>query len=620
MMQLYFMKSTYTNNVIKRSEFFLSGDYKTDANKMLDINFRPDDGLTQFITKNITLPDDTSIRDHTHCIIPSQDKIYKIISTDYLNSEQYQITMEEDPFLGQYLTLESTDIFRTRSNDPDDFRGVNDVADQTLKETVTTEAISPTYKTGKWALLFFQFDVDVADYGIKFYNDTISTSTDIYEQFISHGAILSAYPEIVTDEPELVDYYQKIVYDYVNTQKYQCVWGKDGSNPGKLYWMKYNEAIIGVDELRFKTLDVGHTRLNGADVRNIVVAMPFESTIKAGLGSDYVLTYNNFTGPEAAGQLIDVKIVNDLVMPISSVSYIIDDTANTMSKGLGGNNGWVFADAYLTGMGSTFSGYKFMIMYDIEQDIDISPDFADATPTPLNAEPFYKYDLYVFGKSYRIPYYLLGDINLLIAINSGVINYIVYYNNKRNILASGSFTHSIRYQVDQLDAFYNQNPTYKDQFNAKIASDFIKTTVGGAIGGSVVPGLGTAVGAAAGLASATVDAGIAQLNLYYQEQGLRLKPEQIFGEISEITLQLINVFGVYWVRRAPENTDQMKREYELRGFPTLKFDAIEDMDWTSSTIFGNCKIVFGELKTVIRNEYTTAFINEKLKQGVVIIQ
>jgi hypothetical protein len=112
-MQLYFMKASYTNNVYKRSEFFLAGDYKLDINKMIDINFKPDEGLTQFVTKNITLPDGSDLRDHTHVIVPSQEKVYKLLATDYLNSEQYQVTLDEDAFLSQYLALETTDILRT---------------------------------------------------------------------------------------------------------------------------------------------------------------------------------------------------------------------------------------------------------------------------------------------------------------------------------------------------------------------------------------------------------------------------------------------------------------------------------------------------------------------------
>lgn len=266
---------------------------------------------------------------------------------------------------------------------------------------------------------------------------------------------------------------------------------------------------------------------------------------------------------------------------------------------------------------SQMTGYTFLFMYNFKDTIDISANF-DSSLIPTKAEPFNKYDLYIFGKKFTIPYYLSNDIKISMAINTGVINYIIYFNNPRNILASGSYTHSIRYQVDNLDAFYNQNPTYKEQFFTKMAIDSMKGIVGGAVAGSVVPGLGTMAGAGLGLASAGLDAGISMLNLYYQEKGLKLKPDQVFGEISEVSLQVINIFGIYWVKRTSENADLMKIEYDMRGFPTLFVKTINTLTGATG-IFGTAKIIYGELKGVVRNEFVTGFINNKLKEGIVII-
>ena len=145
----------------------------------------------------------------------------------------------------------------------------------------------------------------------------------------------------------------------------------------------------------------------------------------------------------------------------------------------------------------------------------------------------------------------------------------------------------------------------------------IKTVVGGAVAGSVVPGLGTLAGAGLGLIGATVDAGLSMINLAYQEKGLRLKPDQSFGESSEVSLQMINIFGIYWVKRTPENIDLMLTEYALRGFPTSVITSIDDLEYTLNA-FGDSKIVYGELKTVIKSEYVTSYINQKLKEGIVI--
>ena len=254
----------------------------------------------------------------------------------------------------------------------------------------------------------------------------------------------------------------------------------------------------------------------------------------------------------------------------------------------------------------------------METDIELDPGYITGSPVPTDAEPFKKYDLYIFGKKFTIPYYLTDDLHLLIAVNSGVINYIIYYNNKRYILGSGSFTHSMRYQADKLDQFYNQNPTYKDQFFVKMGADSMKTVIGGAVAGSVVPGIGTVAGAGIGLVSAGVDAGLSMINLHYQEKSLKLQPEQIFGEISEVTLQLLNIFGIYFVKRTSENASMMKVEYDMRGFPTLFVKKINTLTGATG-IFGTAKVIYGELKGVVRNEFTTGFINNKLKEGIVIV-
>ena len=77
-MQVYFIKATATKNVYKIGDFFVGSEYKKLAGKLLDINFKPDDGLTTFITKDIPLIDTTEIRDHTHIIVPDYEKIYRL--------------------------------------------------------------------------------------------------------------------------------------------------------------------------------------------------------------------------------------------------------------------------------------------------------------------------------------------------------------------------------------------------------------------------------------------------------------------------------------------------------------------------------------------------------------
>jgi len=605
-MQLYFIKATFTNNVYKISDFFIGTAYKLTATKMLDINFRPDDGLSSFITRQIVLPDSTSVRDHTHVIVPDYNKIYRISSIDYVNVDQYMITLDEDPLIGNYQALQTTDILLSRTNDSGFFKGVNDIADLTLKETVETKVISSTWKTGKWALLFFIYNPDDPHIGLKF--KVSATNTNISIDTLAN--IIIAYPEAATTEPEKYSYFQLVVFASNVSKYYQCVYNNAGA--GSLKWVEYTGATY--TEHYIKTSQSLSAKINNTDVMLTCIALPFESTILS--GGDNVLSYEQFIGPIDTS-LIDIKIVSDHVFLKGDISYSL--VGNVMEKTIT----FLYSSArdvatYEEAAFTNLTGFRIYTISKFNNEIDVTHTFVAGAVNPLLAEPFYKYELYVYGKKFQIPYYLMDNIKLLISVNSGVINYLVYYADKRNVLGSGSFTHSIKYQIDQLDAFYSQNPTYKEQFFTKMAIDSMKGIVGGAVAGSVVPGLGTVAGAGLGFASAAVDAGIGMLNLGFQEKGLRLKPDQIFGEISEVSLQAINIFGIYWVKRTSDNILLMRKEYDLRGFPTSIYEAITDLT-AAAGFLGNTKVVYGELKAVIKNEYVTGFINQKLKEGVVFV-
>ncbi len=608
-MQLYFMKATYTNNVYKLSDFFVGENYKLTATKMLDINFRPDDGLSSFITKNIELPDSSKIWEHTHVIVPEYEKIYRIASVDYLNVGQYQITLDEDPLIANYQELSAKDIVLTRTNDTSLFRGVNDINDVTVKETVETKIITSNSRTGKWALIFFQNNTNKDRYGLKMGYDLIAKIFNL-ETFADLTALITKYPEVTTETPNLYTYFQKVVYVTSESRAYQCVFNDSITNG--LVWVEDTTTFVN-STIYFDRSSAGSTKLFDSDVASIIVALPFESMKN---GSDDIYTMKNFIGPIDAGDVMDIKIVDDIVFSPITVSYSLSGRVMTKTVTLSrGRAVSVYADATTS---TPISGDKLFIVNDFADDLDLDPDYFSSNPAPTDAEPFKKYDLYVFGKRFSIPYYLTDQIRLMIAINSGVINYSIYYNDKRNIIASGSFTHSMRYQVDKLDQFYNQNPTYKEQFFTKMALDSMKTVAGGVIGGSVLPGLGTAGGVVLGTLGAGVDAGISMINFNFMEKSMKLQPDQIFGDLSELTLQLLNIFGIYWVKRTSENADYMKIEYDLKGFPVTKVKTITTLTGATSFL-GTTKVVYGELKGIIKNNYVTGFINQKLKEGVIFI-
>lgn len=606
-MQVYFVKATYTNNVYKVSDFFSSGSFNLVAGKKLDINFKPDDGLTSFITKNLTLPDTTSIRNHTHIIVPDFTKIYRIASIDYLNNDQYMIMLDEDPLIGNYQDLLNTYLILQRSNDPSLWRGVNDIADMTLKETVETSVITSTSKTGKWALLFFQYSPDTDVVGLKFEKSFLD-----FEAFADLTALTTKYPEVNTTQPELYDYFQKCVKVGIS-DTYQCVYDGSGTN-ARLRWCTYVDITYNTYYVKLYG-----SKINEGEVMTAVLALPFETDLESGgVDDDEILSYDRFYGVTTTN-LIDIKIVNDLMFKIDSVAYSL--STRTMVKKLALTFGyWFWKYAYQEAGLTTVSDKVVLTVTRFATDINITPSYS-STPTdePKSGEPFYKYDLYVFGKKFTIPYFLIDSIRMLISVNSGVINFLIYNVEKRNMLGSGSFTHSMKYAIDQLDAFYSQNPTYKDQFFTQMGVNAVKNVAGGAIAGSVIPGIGTAVGALVGLASAGVDAGLSYLNFKFQEKSLKLKPDQVFGETSEISLQIINIFGIYWVKRTSSNIDLMLTEYELRGFPTSVIKRISDLAYQAGTLFSSGKIVYGELKNVVKNEYATQFINQKLKEGLVFV-
>jgi hypothetical protein len=621
-MQLYFIKATFTNNVYKLSDFFVGANYNLIATKMLDINFRPDDGITDFITKNVILPDSSKLWEHTHVIIPEYEKIYRISSIDYLNNEQYRVILDEDPLIANYQELSAKDIILMRSNDTTLFRGVNDINDTTIKETVETTVIPSTYKTGKWMLIFMQVNADKDRYALEFDSIGPVVGYRSYESFTDVASLIAKYPEVTTTTPNLYDYYQKIVRVGAGIgDLYQCVYDGDGTNT-KLIWIEEPSGGRPEGKIYFDLGVSTSTKLNSSDIRNIIVALPFEVDLRSeatDLSTLNLMHAEDFVSVVDSGEVIDIKIIDDIMLPIDGVSYDFWSEPNPrrLFKTISSDRG-IAVRIYDSSTGSTpISFFGLYIFYDFKKEIDITKNYRSSL-TPLDAEPFKKYELYIQGKKFPIPYYLTDSIKLLIVVNSGVINYLIYYNDKRNILASGSFTHSMKYQVDKMDQFYNQNPTYKEQFFTKMAIDSIKTIAGGAIAGSVVPGLGTLGGLGAGIIGAGVDAGIGMINFGFMEKGLKLMPDQIFGENSELGLQLLNIFGIYWVKKTSENADYMKVEYDLKGFPVTKVTKITTLTGATSFL-GTTKIVYAELKGVIKNNFVTGYINQKLKEGIVII-
>ncbi len=637
-MQLYFVKATYTNNVYKISDFFTSNKYKTLATQMLDINFKPDEGVTSFITSKIKLPNEYTIDNYTHFVVPDYEKIYRIISIDYLNSEQWKVNAEEDPLLSNFQTLKTTDLILQRTNDATKFRGINDVANVSIERTAETKMIPSPANTGKWLLIFMQYNSDKTKYGFKF-DKSISPfglDPDVnagLETFDLLSDMLVKYPPKVTTTPNAYSYYQKTVLITplgLEWQKYQCVY--DGT---KLFWSKIVTDLAD-GNLYYKLSDWQITQLNSSDIKNIIFALPFNSVTNWQLNQINLVTARSFVGMLDPGEVLDIKLVDDIILPIKTVSRTLVNSELQTNISLDDSAGAFAQPVRLYTNDLTETDFSVLTIFNFRKEIDLNVSLVSSPLSPTKAEPFYHYRLYVYGQEFTIPSVLVNKVKLLIAPNSGTINYIVYYENEdattkiisKNIIGSGSFTHSIRWQIDKLDEFYNQNPTYKEQYFANMIARAVKGittgTIGGALGGSVAPGIGTAIGATVGLGTSIVNAGldasISAMNLYLEEKGRRLQPDQAHGDNTDLAIQLANRFGIYWNCFKSTNIDLMKMEYDLKGFPTSIIANINALTQYTNDIFGSCKIVYGQLKEIVKNDYVTRFINKKLTEGVIIIE
>lgn len=160
-MQVYYVKSTYNGSTYKLSDFYNNESYILNPNKLLDINLVASDGATSFKTSNLTLPDETSIRDYTHIIVPDYNKIYEILSITYLNVKQWKVNLMEDVFIGKYYQFNKVEANITRSNQSDlelyqGFNDLNDLSTDFTTEVKPVESMGSGALLGDWLLVYAQ--------------------------------------------------------------------------------------------------------------------------------------------------------------------------------------------------------------------------------------------------------------------------------------------------------------------------------------------------------------------------------------------------------------------------------------------------------------------------------
>lgn len=599
-MNIYFVKATYTNNVYKLSDFYTGDNYIQNAMKMLSMVFKADDGVSSLIVPN-KLPDNTDVRDYTHIMIPELKKIYRIVACDYWNTDQYQLTLDDDPLIANYVELKSKNIILNRTNDTTLFKGVHDLSELMFrkKQSIETTELKPAVRLGKFALMFFQADVANLQLDFVF----AAQPTEGRETFANFAALINIYPEVQSYFPNSISYFEKEVYVSDVNKVYQCVI-VDNNALKQLRWVtmpSYTATYTDdVNDAKIRYLS------NISDVNVRVIALPIRRDIYfSGFPMPSYLDLRTFNITE---KLIDIKIVDDLFLPFSSFTFTYDSVNKTNVAAF--NGGYKIVDG----------SYSYTILNRLKNEIDLSR--TELTSYDSFA-PFKKYYLQVYGQRFLISPRYFNGLRMYFNLTGGTVNYVIFNTFKNNIIGSGSFTHQAKWYVDQLQRFYELNPTYKEQFFLKMATDSMRTIAGGAIGGSAIPGIGTAMGAVSGLGAAALDAGLGYVNLLMQEKNLKAQPDQINGNNSDLPLQLENMFGIFWIVEEPneamDGTTQMNNEYFVRGFPTSYVTSLNSLTARANDIFGTCKLVYGEIKEVVKNEYVTGYINARLKNGVVFI-
>lgn len=649
-MQVYFYKATYTkNNVYKLSDFFVSDSFILNPNKMLDLNITPSDGVFTYITSQLTLPDTTSIRDHTHMYVYDYNKIYKIVRIEYVNKQQWRIYLDEDAFLANYQDFKNKVFLITRTNDVGvgRFLGLNDISEVGLDYTTTIVPIHHPTHTGKWLVVTLRI-TDVSNYlanGIGIIlnsntgsGDASSTLASSSETISTYAALLTKYPEVVTPQPEKYAYFNKrvAVYELGVLSIYESIYYVD-----RIIWKKRpNTLILASDAFDYGTIrPLSDVVSRMPDVQTVTIAFPYEmflSELSLVEERKFVLSAEQISGIKVGTgfgyDVLEVKFVDESLLFSNEIgmTYITPLPTDRYERVKRFNSystanyrlcpvyeGNTSTPVSYTAGGITYE-YTVMVLNAYNNIIDASLSIG---VSPTDYEPFKKYELNVYGNNIKIPAMFVNNIQLAFSIGTSIINYAVYSGTDMSkTLATGSFTLQARWQVDQLDLFNQNNPTYKEQFTAGLWQKGIKSIGMGAVGGAVKGGAqGAALGATIGAANTLIDTSFALHNEQLRQKGLELMPDQLLGDSSSAMFLNDTRYGIYWIIKAPIKQSVMLNEYYLRGFPTGIVTNLDNMSTASNGIYGACKYVQGKIIATLKNAYITSEIDNKLQEGVIII-
>lgn len=206
----------------------------------------------------------------------------------------------------------------------------------------------------------------------------------------------------------------------------------------------------------------------------------------------------------------------------------------------------------------------------------------------------------------------------------------------KDLYISGVASMEVQWNVDSLASWVAQNPTYKDEFNLRKQQQWAETLSGaafaagtGAASGAMIPVVGPAAGAAMGVIQGASAIATTAIKTHFQEKAMnlglntqRLLVDKLYGDTAS-SLQYWNIrHGIYWVVKTMNNDSQMKYQYDTVGYPTNQVKNINLMPWTTYnyTLGVYSKLIYGYFNKTIVNSYITQAINNKLKDGITLVE
>lgn len=658
-MQVFFIKSTYNGNTYKVSDFYTGTEYKTKMTKMLDLNFKPTDGAISIMTRQITLPDDTSVRDYTHMIVPEVEKVYEIINIDQQNSDQYRINLVEDAFIGNYNLFNNEEMIVTRTNEYKNewFQGVTDITDMSYDFTYEITDILPEENgsgSDIWAAVYIQAP-DQELYGkIASVQYNVSTTPGRLqaETFDNLTSLRNKYPDFLSystnDNTALnkffsLDYKYKIAYvKDDNKYYYYAIWPNYSTNRYDMDWKELQSDVGSSLNKNFLTRTVNNT----PDLATVIMLIPnYEGIALRSKDPNipnhlFVPSMSRFSGltyylndsTKVAANILGVRLIPESLLRTEGKITI-------NNKGLDISELDSFTSIQIPSNNRRFSG---LTLNSLKEEIDVSLE--GITDSILNKEPFKTYELWIFGQKYDIPSYFVNNLHMVLSSTSDGIQYNIYRDaERRKLYLSGNTSWDMKWKADQLELYAMNNPTYKDEFNNKMqqkwaqtwasaGTGFVGGVASGAAAGKIIPGMGTAAGAimggiggAVGAVSGLVNTGVQthfdRKQFDIMQANKRMQPDQIYGNSAGAAMVTKIHNGIYWVVKTGNNQSQMINEYERKGYPTFITGKVTDMNWITNSLYDgqSTKIISGYFLKTIKNNYVTNEVNKKLTSGVTLI-